>query len=190
MVILCLFWGILKLLSKVAVPLYVPTSNVRGFHSPHPHQHLLLSVFLIVVILVGAACDFDLHFQWLNLSAFTAKGLDSIPGSGTKIPQTAQCSKKKKNYIYIYYLYIYKYFFYLYINKVPVCQCRKCNRCEFDPWVGKIPWMRAWQLIPVFLPEKVPWTEERIGLQSMASQRVRHNWSNFTITNIVEHHFM
>ena len=57
MVILCLFWGIIKLLSKVAVPFYVPTSNVRGFHSPHPHQHLLLSVFLIVVILVGVACD-------------------------------------------------------------------------------------------------------------------------------------
>ena len=22
----------------------------------------------------------------------------------------------------------------------------------FDPWVSKIPWRRAWQLIPVFLP--------------------------------------
>ena len=25
-------------------------------------------------------------------------------------------------------------------------------RCEFDPWVGKIPWRRAWQPTPVFLP--------------------------------------
>ena len=24
----------------------------------------------------------------------------------------------------------------------------------FDPWVGKIPWRRAWQPTPVFLPEK------------------------------------
>ena len=23
-----------------------------------------------------------------------------------------------------------------------------------DPWVGKIPWKRKWQPIPVFLPEK------------------------------------
>ena len=23
----------------------------------------------------------------------------------------------------------------------------------FDPWVGKIPWRRAWQPTPVFLPE-------------------------------------
>ena len=26
------------------------------------------------------------------------------------------------------------------------------NRCCFDPWVGKIPWRRAWQPTPVFLP--------------------------------------
>ena len=25
-------------------------------------------------------------------------------------------------------------------------------RCGFDPWVGKIPWRRAWQPTPVFLP--------------------------------------
>ena len=23
---------------------------------------------------------------------------------------------------------------------------------RFDPWVGKIPWRRAWQTTPVFLP--------------------------------------
>ena len=25
-------------------------------------------------------------------------------------------------------------------------------RCGFDPWVGKMPWRRKWQPIPVFLP--------------------------------------
>ena len=25
-------------------------------------------------------------------------------------------------------------------------------RYRFDPWVGKIPWWRAWQPTPVFLP--------------------------------------
>ena len=25
---------------------------------------------------------------------------------------------------------------------------------RFDPWVGKIPWRRKWQPIPVFLPGK------------------------------------
>ena len=28
-----------------------------------------------------------------------------------------------------------------------------------DPWVRKIPWRRAWQPTPVFLPGESPWTE-------------------------------
>ena len=28
---------------------------------------------------------------------------------------------------------------------------RQCRRHRFDPWVGKIPWERKWQCIPVFL---------------------------------------
>ena len=34
----------------------------------------------------------------------------------------------------------------------PSCQCRKHKRRRFDPWVGTIPWKRAWQPTPVFLP--------------------------------------
>ena len=37
-------------------------------------------------------------------------------------------------------------------DKEPTCQCRRCKRCGFDPWVGKIPCRRAWQPTPVFLP--------------------------------------
>ena len=29
--------------------------------------------------------------------------------------------------------------------------CLQCGRPGFDPWVGKIPWRRAWQHTPVFL---------------------------------------
>ena len=32
------------------------------------------------------------------------------------------------------------------------CQYRRCKRHWFDPWVGKFPWRRVWQPIPVFLP--------------------------------------
>ena len=31
-------------------------------------------------------------------------------------------------------------------------QCRRHRRCGFSSWVGKIPWRRAWQPTPVFLP--------------------------------------
>ena len=37
-------------------------------------------------------------------------------------------------------------------GKEPACQCRRRKRWGFNPWVGKIPWRRAWQPIPVFLP--------------------------------------
>ena len=38
----------------------------------------------------------------------------------------------------------------------PACQCRRHKRDGFDPWVGKIPWRRAWQPIPAFLPGESP----------------------------------
>ena len=53
--------------------------------------------------------------------------------------------------------------------------CLQCGRPGFDPWVGKIPWRRAWKSTPVLLPGESPWTKEPGRLQSMGSQRVRHN---------------
>ena len=37
-------------------------------------------------------------------------------------------------------------------GKEPACQCRGHRRREFNSWVGKIPWRRAWHPTPVFLP--------------------------------------
>ena len=39
-------------------------------------------------------------------------------------------------------------------GKEPACQCRRHKRLRFDPWVRKIPWKRAWQPTPEFLPGK------------------------------------
>ena len=50
-------------------------------------------------------------------------------------------------------------------GKEPTCQCRRCERCRFDPWVGMIPWRRAWQPIPVLLPG------ESHGLRSLVGYR-------------------
>ena len=38
------------------------------------------------------------------------------------------------------------------ISKNHTCQYRRYKRRRFNPWVGKIPWRRAWQPTPVFLP--------------------------------------
>ena len=45
-------------------------------------------------------------------------------------------------------------------GKEPTFQGRRHKRRGFDPWVGKIPWRRAWQSTPVFLLGDSPWTEE------------------------------
>ena len=55
-------------------------------------------------------------------------------------------------------------------GKESACQCRRHKRCGFNPWVGKIPCRRAWQPIPVFLPERIPWTEEPGRLWSIGPQ--------------------
>ena len=46
-----------------------------------------------------------------------------------------------------------------------------------ETWVRKIPWRRAWQPTPVFLPGESPWTEEPGGLQFTGLQRVRQDWA-------------
>ena len=39
----------------------------------------------------------------------------------------------------------------LVVKNLPA-QCRSCRRPRFSPWMAKIPWRRAQQPIPVFLP--------------------------------------
>ena len=65
-------------------------------------------------------------------------------------------------------------------GKESTCECRSFRRHKFDPWVRKIPWRKKWASTPVFLPRKIPRTEEPGGLQSTGSQRVRHDWAQMT----------
>ena len=48
-------------------------------------------------------------------------------------------------------------------------------RRGFNPWVGKLPWRRAWQPPPVFLPGESSWTEKLGGLESTELQRAGHD---------------
>ena len=58
--------------------------------------------------------------------------------------------------------------------KEPACQCRRHERHKFNPWVGKIPWKRAWQPIPVFLPGESHGQRSLVGYRL---QRVGHDWA-------------
>ena len=40
------------------------------------------------------------------------------------------------------------------VSKESSCQCRRCKRCRFYAWMGKIPWSRKWHSTPEFLPGK------------------------------------
>ena len=61
-------------------------------------------------------------------------------------------------------------------GKESPCQCRRCNRCRFDPWVGKIPWSRRRQPTPVFMPGKFHGQRSLAGY-SLLGCRVRHDWA-------------
>ena len=49
---------------------------------------------------------------------------------------------------------------------------------RFNPWVGKIPLEEETAIHTSILAWEIPWTEEPGGLQSMGSQRVRHDWAH------------
>ena len=58
-----------------------------------------------------------------------------------------------------------------------VAQRVKNQPAMWETWVGKIPWRRAWQPTPLFLPGESPRTGEPGGLQSIGSHRVGHDWA-------------
>ena len=41
-------------------------------------------------------------------------------------------------------------------GKEATCQCRRCRRCRFDPWEGKIPWTLEEEDFPGMLAWKIP----------------------------------
>ena len=59
--------------------------------------------------------------------------------------------------------------------KESTCQCRRYRRLGFYPWVRKIPLEEGIATQSSFLAREIPWTEESGGLQSIGSQRVRHD---------------
>ena len=95
---------------------------------------------------------------------------------------------KEDCHIYIWLSKSWRMLYLIYLDQFPsgssckesACKGRRCKRHGFDPYVRKIPWRRAWQPTPVFLPRESSWTEESGWLQSMESQRVGHDWSDWT----------
>ena len=48
-------------------------------------------------------------------------------------------------------------------GKELACQCRRCKRHGFNPWVRTIPWRRAWQPTRVLLPGEFQGQRSLVG---------------------------
>ena len=60
-------------------------------------------------------------------------------------------------------------------GKEPACQCRRCKRQGFEPWVRKIPLEESLATHSSILAWRIPWTEEPGRLQSTGITRVGHD---------------
>ena len=60
-------------------------------------------------------------------------------------------------------------------GKESTCQCRRCRRLRFDPWVRKIPLEKKMITHFSILAGITPRTEKPVGLLSLGTQRVRHD---------------
>ena len=80
------------------------------------------------------------------------------------------------------------------VVKAPPAKCKRCMRYGFDPWVGKIPWRRAWQPTLVFLPGEShgqrsqagysPWGHKELDTTEQVSTHITCQCSTVYITRI------
>ena len=52
------------------------------------------------------------------------------------------------------------------------CQYKRCRRCRFDPWVGKIPWKRKCLPTLVYLPGKSEGQRSLAGYSSWSCKEL------------------
>ena len=61
-------------------------------------------------------------------------------------------------------------------SKESACQRKINKRCEFNPWVGRIPWRRKWQSTPVFLPRESHEQRSLVGYSPWGRKRGGRDW--------------
>ena len=66
----------------------------------------------------------------------------------------------------------------------PSANAGDSKRCEFDPWVRKIPWEYEMALYSSILAWKIPWAEEPGGLQRVhGAAKSQTQRSKYTTTD-------
>ena len=132
-------------------------SNCKTVASPD-----FLGTCLFIILHGFSWCS----FEWEPLKFFKS----SSPKTNLKFTcgWTSQNTFDKKTYtilnlkVLIVGLHTHRFLGDSVVNNI-ACQCRRCKRCRFNPWVSKIPWKRAWQPTPVFLPGKFHGQRSLVG---------------------------
>ena len=83
-------------------------------------------------------------------------------------------------------------------GKEPICHCRRRKRHGFDPWVWKIPWRRAQQPIPEFLPGESQEQRSRVSYSPQVCKESdtteatehAHTWALHTRQSLVSKLFL
>ena len=74
----------------------------------------------------------------------------------------------------------------LWLSGYRMClQCRRHRKCRFNSWVRKIPWRRAWQPTPVFLPGESHGSKSPKGLKE--SDTTKKLSTRVTVTQRILH---
>ena len=60
-------------------------------------------------------------------------------------------------------------------GKESACQRERRKKGSLNSRIGKIPWGKTWQPIPVFWPRESPGQRSLAGYKSIGSQRVGHD---------------
>ena len=71
-------------------------------------------------------------------------------------------------------------------GKESFCQCRRLRRHGFNSWIRKIPWIRKWQLTPVFLQGKSHGERSPVAynlVHAWGCKWVRHDRAHTTCTH-------
>ena len=110
--------------------------------------------------------------KWAFLCCLSCSGLIGDYRASWQYKDQDTCPNCWHHYLWI--IKLYKSFPHGTSGKEHACRCRRYKRCGSNPWMGKIPWRRAWQPTPVFLPG------ESHGQRSLAGyspwgRRVRHD---------------
>ena len=122
----------------------------------------------------GAGTDWELgvsrcklsYTEWIN-----SKVLLCIQGNYTQYPVINQDGEEYKGNIY--YINIY-WLPRCCSGKDSVCECRRCKRHGFNPWVRRIPRSRNWPHTPVFWLENSRDREAwRVTVQEVAEGQTR-----------------